>query len=220
MTRKSEIGVAAILVLAAGVWIAAIKSPKAPAAAPSGQTTYRDSTNNFEVKYDPAFLDFKENFAPTPIEQPWFCKSRAARGFNAEYLTDKAQTGESCRKIDSLMELVNYMAPRGVQTVFETASGTPAILLHSQIMTSGLSGKSGTSDIYRLFVKAPPERAPLWALDFYLVPRKGTLICGDGTCDIGEETESGFSFCRADCPNGKDWRKIIRETFSTLTFFP
>ncbi len=196
-------------------WLSVRKNPTP--SFPSSLTTYQDQENFFEVAYDPALLNFKENFSITAEQKPWICKSTSQ--FSEEYLSPELVSGGQCRRPSSLAEFVNYTAPQGAQTAFTTTAGNSVILLHLQTVVTSLHGKPGTSDTYRIFVEAPAARkSNLFALDFYLVPQKGTVICGDKICDIGEESSSRLSFCTTDCPNGKDWMDILKRTFATLRF--
>ena len=163
-------------------------SNRAPArnnsAAPDALRTYRNDILGFTLAYNSSLISPEENFSITPIAQPWFCKP--SDKLAAEYLSSVPVHGESCRAAPFL-ESVNFSAPRGVQTAVQSASHTNAIIIRSQTpVTNASTGKTSMSNSYRIFAEAP-QGANVWALDFYLVPRKGILLCGDGTCDIGEE---------------------------------
>ena len=66
-------------------------------------------------------------------------------------------------------------------------------------------------------MEAPANRK-IWALDIYMVPRKGTLLCNDSVCDIGEDQNYNLAYCPTDCTADKDWIKILKDAFATLKF--
>ncbi|MCR4328408.1 MAG: hypothetical protein NUV53_02710 [Patescibacteria group bacterium] len=220
MKKSIVITTCIIVILVASISLLE-RSPK-PRSSPATFSTYTDEEFGFSVHYNPLQLSFKENFTTDSISHSKFCTTRdPVSGIVVEeYLTSEISNDKNCRPLKSFNEFINYIAPRGVYTELESASRTKIIITHLQTSVSGaFDGRSTTADTYRIFVEAPQGK-DFYALDFYLVPRKGTLSCDDGTCDIGEEKIDGLSYCETDCPNGKDWTKTLTQTFSTLTFLP
>ncbi|MBI2623249.1 MAG: NUDIX domain-containing protein [Candidatus Liptonbacteria bacterium] len=206
-----------------GVVLFSQSSATAPAPQPSASSaqplsTYRDDVLGFSVRFNSSLISFEENFSIAPVAHPWVCKPRD--NLTGEYLAPQSVPAETCRK-PSFLEFVNYSASRGVRTIVQSASHTNVMILHSQTpMTNTLNGEVRNRDTYRIFVEAPAASKKAWALDLYLVPRKGTLLCKDNVCDIGEESPESLSYCKADCPNGKDWTEVLKETFASLQFTP
>ncbi len=223
--RITFIGGIVILVVVIG-----LTATQKRAASPESQSllTYRNDALGFAVRYNPSLISFEENFLTTPVTRPWICVppghlpqgNKAMKSLSGEYLTSQSVPTETCRK-PSFLEFVNYSTSRGVQTIVQSASQTSIVILHSQTpATNTLSGETRNRDTYRIFAEAPAASKKAWALDLYLVPRKGTLLCSDNVCDIGEESPESLSYCKEDCPNGKDWTTILKETFATLMFVP
>jgi drug/metabolite transporter (DMT)-like permease len=186
-------------------------------------TTYHNKELGFSVNYNPALLSFEENFTVDASRAVQFCKGSGADIASGEYVAAEPHPGDTCRPPRSFAEFTATLTSRGVQTSFRTGAGTEVILVRDSIPTTDIrTGKVARSESYRVLAEIPAAQKSekRWALDFYLVPRKGTLLCGDSACDIGEESPEGFGYCKADCPNGKDWTSILKETFSTLTFAP
>ncbi len=221
-----------IIILLAVIGLTATQKRAAPqpAASPESQSllTYRDDTLGFAVRYNPSLISFEENFLITPVTRPWICVpsghlpqgDKVMKFLSGEYLTSQPVPTETCRK-PSFLEFINYSVSRGVQTIVQSASQTNVVILRSQTpTTNALSGETRNRDTYRIFVETPAAWKKAWVLDLYLVPRKGTLLCKDKVCDIGEESPENPSYCKADCPNGKDWGAILKETFETLKFIP
>ncbi len=231
MSKKfAVIGIFALIV-AIGLVAKYARTAPAPQRSASSASpsflTYRDDKLGFTVRYDPSLISFEENFSVTPVARPWLClppghlpqEDKAMKFFAEEHLAPQPIPTENCRE-PSFIEFVNYSSPKGVQTIFPTTQGTSVVVLRSQTSAANaFSGKRGSRDTYRIFVEAPRyAQKKAWALDLYLVPRKGTLLCNDQVCDIGEETPDSLSYCKSDCPNGKDWNVILKKTFSTLEF--
>ncbi|TSC62658.1 MAG: hypothetical protein G01um101448_829 [Parcubacteria group bacterium Gr01-1014_48] len=191
--------------------------------------TTHDPYRGFSIQYPPLFETFNRVFQPMLFRNFHSClmpvnhEGIPVRDFATSKYVEVYQNEDvrECVPVSFQTYFSEYKKniPLLIETIpVKTKGGQTAYIFHRTMPNFNIdTGITTNESDYEIFVELPAAYIGEYrALKFNYYPQsiRGGLICGDNFCDANETQ----AFCPSDCKEQRNIKKLIQETFATLTF--